>query len=52
VDERSDYHAVKAGWISITPLQPDLTRHDALAFVEKLPLDAEKLPTPAPVAVD
>lgn len=45
VDERSDYHAVKSGWISVTPLHPDLTRHDAINFVEGLPLEA-------PVAVD
>jgi 5'/3'-nucleotidase len=44
-DERSDYHSVKAGWISITPLQPDLTHYDALSYVEALPLDM-------PVAVD
>jgi 5'-nucleotidase len=36
VDERSDYHAVKAGWTSITPLHPDLTHHEALAFAERL----------------
>lgn len=35
-DSRSDYHAVRSGWISITPLQPDLTCHDALARVETL----------------
>jgi 5'-nucleotidase len=35
-DERSDYHAVRSGWISVTPLQPDLTRHDALTQVEAL----------------
>lgn len=45
VDERSDYHAVKAGWVSVTPLHPDLTRHDAINFVEGLPFVA-------PVAVD
>jgi 5'-nucleotidase len=39
-DEKSDYHAVKAGWISITPLHPDLTNYSALEFVEKLPLSA------------
>ena len=27
-DERSDYHAVRAGFVSVTPLQPDL-RHAA-----------------------
>ena len=40
-DERSDYHAVRAGWISVTPLHPDLTRHDALTYVENLPLSTE-----------
>jgi 5'-nucleotidase len=40
-DERSDYHAVRAGWISITPLHPDLTRHDALTYAENLPLSTE-----------
>jgi 5'-nucleotidase len=39
-DERSDYHAVKTGWISVTPLHPDLTRRDALKVVEALPLRA------------
>ena len=34
--DRSDYHAVKAGWISVTPLHADLTNHDALAAVEEL----------------
>jgi hypothetical protein len=29
---------VKDGYISITPLQPDMTAHDALAYVEGLPL--------------
>ncbi len=36
--DRSDYQAVRDGYISITPLQPDLTAHDALGFVEALPL--------------
>lgn len=40
-DERSDYHAVRSGWISITPLHPDLTRHDAIAYAENLPLSTE-----------
>jgi 5'-nucleotidase len=39
-DERSDYHAVKAGWISVTPLHPDLTKSEALKFIESLPLSA------------
>ncbi len=35
-DERSDYHAVRDGFVSITPLQPDLTAYDAMAHAEKL----------------
>jgi len=35
-DVRSDYHAVRSGWVSVTPLQPDLTRHEALGIVEGL----------------
>jgi 5'-nucleotidase len=38
--DRSDYQAVRDGYISITPLQPDLTAHDALSYVETLPLEA------------
>ncbi len=33
-DERSDYQAVKDGFISVTPLQPDLTAYDALTVLE------------------
>ena len=33
--DRSDFQAVKDGYISVTPLQPDLTAHDALTFVEE-----------------
>jgi 5'-nucleotidase len=36
--DRSDYQAVRDGYISITPLQPDMTAHDALSYVEGLPL--------------
>jgi 5'-nucleotidase len=36
-DERSDYHAVKTGWISITPLHPDLTRRDAIKMLGPFP---------------
>ena len=39
-EPRSDYEAVKAGWISVTPMQLDLTAHESLAFVEGLPLGA------------
>jgi 5'-nucleotidase len=34
--DRSDYQAVRDGYVSVTPLQPDLTAHDALAAVEVL----------------
>jgi 5'-nucleotidase len=36
--DRSDWQAVRDGYISITPLQPDMTAHDALKYVEALPL--------------
>jgi 5'-nucleotidase len=39
-DPRSDVEAVRAGWISVTPLQLDLTSHQALEFVEGLSLGA------------
>lgn len=34
--DRSDYQAVRDGYVSVTPLQPDLTAYDALALVEEL----------------
>jgi 5'-nucleotidase len=34
--DRSDYQAVREGYISITPLQPDMTAHEALPYVEEL----------------
>ncbi len=33
---QSDYEAVREGYISVTPLQPNLTAHDALRFVEAM----------------
>jgi 5'-nucleotidase len=36
--DRSDYQAVRDGYVSITPLQPDMTAHDALQWLEELPL--------------
>ena len=39
--DRSDYQAVRDGYISVTPLQPDLTAHDALNAVESLTLQNE-----------
>jgi 5'-nucleotidase len=43
--DRSDYQAVRDGWISVTPLQPDLTHHQAMAHVTGLSL-------PGPAAVE
>ena len=34
--DRSDYQAVRDGYTSVTPLQPDLTDHAALALVAQL----------------
>jgi 5'-nucleotidase len=34
--DRSDYQAVRDGYVSITPLQPDMTAHDAVPYVEGL----------------
>ena len=39
--DRSDYQAVRDGYISVTPLQPDMTAHDSLKFVEELTLVPE-----------
>jgi 5'-nucleotidase len=39
--DRSDYQAVRDGWVSLTPLHPDLTAHHALAAVEELSLETE-----------
>lgn len=39
--DRSDYQAVKDGYVSITPLQPDLTDHAALSAIEELSLAAK-----------
>jgi len=36
--DRSDYQAVRDGYISLTPLQPDMTAYDALKYAESLPL--------------
>ena len=37
--DRSDFQAVHDGYVSITPLHPDLTDHDALARLQSLPLE-------------
>ena len=39
--DRSDYQAVRDGYVSVTPLQPDLTAHDALSAVEKISFETE-----------
>jgi len=39
--DRSDYQAVRDGFVSVTPLHPDLTAHHALAAVERLSFDKE-----------
>jgi 5'-nucleotidase len=31
----TDFHAVRQGYVSVTPLKVDLTRHDALALVDE-----------------
>ncbi len=36
LDEASDHHAAHAGYISVTPLQPDLTDHDAISLLGHL----------------
>jgi 5'-nucleotidase len=38
--DRSDYQAVRDGYVSVTPLQPDMTDHDALAKLEALALES------------
>src|SRR5919106_1630983 len=38
--DRSDYQAVRDGYVSITPLQPDLTAYDALEALEDLGLES------------
>jgi 5'-nucleotidase len=39
--DRSDYQAVRDGYVSVTPLQPDLTAYDLLGAVEELNTDAQ-----------
>lgn len=34
--DQSDYQAVKDGYVSVTPLQPDLTAYDAMSAVEAI----------------
>jgi 5'-nucleotidase len=39
--DRSDYQAVRDGYVSVTPLHPDLTAHQALGAVERLSFAGE-----------
>ena len=39
--DRSDYQAVNEGYVSVTPLQPDLTDHAAFAALRELSLGSE-----------
>jgi 5'-nucleotidase len=39
--DRSDYQAVRDGYVSLTPLHTDLTAHHALGAVERLSLESE-----------
>ena len=39
--DRSDYTAVRDGYVSVTPLHPDLTAYAALKAVEDLPVEKE-----------
>ncbi|NNF03872.1 MAG: 5'/3'-nucleotidase SurE, partial [Rhodothermales bacterium] len=34
--EETDLHAVESGWVSITPVQHDLTAHHAIADLRKM----------------
>ena len=38
--DRSDYQAVRDGYVSVTPLHPDMTAHACLEYVEGLAFDA------------
>lgn len=42
--DQSDYQAVKDGYVSVTPLQPDLTAYDSMSAVEAL---VSAFPAPA-----
>ena len=40
--DQSDYQAVRDGFISVTPLQPDMTAYDALDLVKELQRKADR----------
>ena len=39
--DRSDYQAVRDGYISVTPLQPDLTAYSVVPTIEELPFNLQ-----------
>jgi 5'-nucleotidase len=39
--DRSDYQAVRDGYISVTPLQPDLTAYSVIRAIEEFPFSIE-----------
>ena len=45
--DRSDFQAVKDGFVSVTPLQPDMTDHKALVRLEGLALETKPCDSPA-----
>ncbi|MEO6236974.1 MAG: 5'/3'-nucleotidase SurE [Vicinamibacterales bacterium] len=45
--DRSDFQAMHDGYISVTPLQPDLTDYNALAQLESLALESTPCDSPA-----
>ena len=45
--DRSDFQAVRDGYVSVTPLQPDLTDYKALARLEGLSLEDTPCDSPA-----
>jgi 5'-nucleotidase len=42
--DRSDYQAVRDGYVSVTPMQPDLTAFAALAAAEQMALPGVNVP--------
>jgi len=38
--DRSDYQAIRGGYVSVTPLQADMTDHEALARLESLEIES------------
>jgi 5'-nucleotidase len=47
--DRSDFQAVRDGYVSVTPLQPDLTDYSALARLERLSLESTPCDSRAPL---